>query len=168
MSNRFGLDASYFKDKLGQLVRDANNYTPQEMARALARYSIVADSSVIHEQEFVSDEITRLKERVKGLDKSRAKIRQEVYKGDALMQYTGLKDRNGVEIYEGDIVKAPYWNVQKIYGEVRYFGMDEVSSLFDGQYRLCLTDGRNFDMKFSEEMEVIGNIYENPGLLCKT
>lgn len=89
-------------------------------------------------------------------------------RGFPVVWYTGLKDKKRTVIYEGDIVKAPYWNVQKIYGEVRYFGMDEVSSLFDGQYRLCLTDGRNFDMKFSEEMEVIGNIYENPELLCKT
>ena len=40
--NRHGLDARYFKEKLGQLVRDADNYTPKEMQRALNRLASVA------------------------------------------------------------------------------------------------------------------------------
>ena len=44
MNNRFGLDSRYFKEKLGQLVRDADNYTPAEMRRALNRLSEVAKS----------------------------------------------------------------------------------------------------------------------------
>jgi len=42
MTNKHGLDARYFKEKLGQLVRDADNYTPAEMSRALKRYHLVA------------------------------------------------------------------------------------------------------------------------------
>ena len=40
--NEYGLDARYFKEKLGQLVRDADNYTPAEMGRALDTLSSVA------------------------------------------------------------------------------------------------------------------------------
>jgi len=40
--NRYGLDARYFKEKLGQLVRDADNYTPEEMSIALERLRDVA------------------------------------------------------------------------------------------------------------------------------
>lgn len=40
--NEYGLDARYFKEKLGQLVRDADNYTPAEMWLALDRLSGVA------------------------------------------------------------------------------------------------------------------------------
>lgn len=43
--NRYGLDSRYFKQKLGQLVRDADNYTPQEMALALERLKQVADGA---------------------------------------------------------------------------------------------------------------------------
>ena len=41
--NEYGLDSRYFKEKLGQLVRDGNNYTPQEMSNALSRLKEVAD-----------------------------------------------------------------------------------------------------------------------------
>ena len=40
--NEHGLDARYFKEKLGQLVRDADNYTPIEMQIALSRLAGVA------------------------------------------------------------------------------------------------------------------------------
>lgn len=52
MKNEYGLDVSYFEDKLKQIVRDVKNYTPDEMARALARLSVVADESVLSEKEF--------------------------------------------------------------------------------------------------------------------
>ncbi len=44
MTNDYGLDARYFKEKLGQLVRDADRYTPEEMSLALVRLSDVAFS----------------------------------------------------------------------------------------------------------------------------
>jgi len=68
-----------------------------------------------------------------------------------LMQYTGLKDKNGKEIYEGDIVQ-PFYTVAG-YGrkqEVRWgIGVWEP---FD----------ENCDSDHSSRYEVIGNIYENP------
>ena len=69
-----------------------------------------------------------------------------------LMQYTGLHDKNGVEIYEGDIVRRDntiFLVVWYEYGWHYAWGADEVSSR--------LHDANMF--------EVIGNIYENPKLL---
>lgn len=52
MKNEYGLDVSYFRRYFELMVRDVNNYTPSEMARSLARMSIVADEKVIKEDEF--------------------------------------------------------------------------------------------------------------------
>lgn len=76
-----------------------------------------------------------------------------------LMQYTGLKDKNGVEIYEGDVLSEGYVVTFIDASEPENLGMDIG---FYGQRD-------NFESWFTLEVgfphEVIGNIYENPELL---
>ena len=85
-----------------------------------------------------------------------------------LMQSTGLKDKNGKEIFEGDIVKrykSPSFNAEWDY---------RIEIVIKEKASLLL--GRSFDKNFwtrpfetpftkSVLLEVIGNIYENPELL---
>lgn len=73
-----------------------------------------------------------------------------------LMQYTGLKDKNGVEIYEGDIVNVHSYTVTGL-GKVGFNKGSFVFNKFEYPTRQVLHS-------FSE-IEVIGNIYENPELL---
>jgi uncharacterized phage protein (TIGR01671 family) len=75
------------------------------------------------------------------------------------MQFTGLKDKNGVEIYEGDIVKANINNVVSI-GKVVYI---DDWAMFQTEF----TIGNIGRYNCYEADEVIGNIYENPELLDK-
>ena len=81
-----------------------------------------------------------------------------------LMQYTGLKDKNGKEIYEGDIVHIP-----DDYEEYGFASGENYSIDFkDGRFRLkpkYKPNATGYDLEFTEELEVIGNIYENPKLL---
>tara|TARA_R110000737_G_scaffold77744_1_gene108981 strand:+ start:2314 stop:2526 length:213 start_codon:yes stop_codon:yes gene_type:complete len=51
MTNKYGLDYKYFQRKLKLIIRDAKNYTPDEMARELARMSQAADKSVIQSED---------------------------------------------------------------------------------------------------------------------
>ena len=74
-----------------------------------------------------------------------------------LMQYVGLKDKNGVEIYEGDIVRLVYDNIEYIYQII--FDEEELDfKATNGKKNY----GGNFQyLGCCEEIEIIGNIYEN-------
>ena len=95
------------------------------------------------------------------------------------MQYTGLKDKNGKEIYEGDIVKAIFKNTYR--GDVQVitdvywgkFGDNEYISSVECWLRRekedfskwPISDLGGGDSVGNHTLEVIGNIYENPELL---
>lgn len=83
-----------------------------------------------------------------------------------LMQSTGLRDKNGVEIYEGDIVKYKYGVntfTEVIAYDKDFAGFGLVDD--DGYDSTVFTFGELAeDIDFSS-LEVVGNIYENPELL---
>lgn len=76
-----------------------------------------------------------------------------------LQQYTGIKDKHGKEIYEGDILEYKYYS--EMYIKIikwGYFGWGLADKL----------DSRACEVSlgwYSDRFEVIGNIYENPELL---
>ena len=103
-----------------------------------------------------------------------------------LMQYTGLKDKNGKEIYEGDIVSGGVyygWENETGLGIVEFGKWEQDGSGHEYEPSTCLgwyiktieTDfGYNGECsslvsgkKKHKQLEVIGNIYENPELLNK-
>lgn len=80
-----------------------------------------------------------------------------------VMQYTGLKDKDGVEIYEGDIVK---FIPSGEYGLVTTFGSSQNLGIEWENSRTAFFTPM-FYLGCETELEIIGNIYENPELLDK-
>lgn len=78
-----------------------------------------------------------------------------------LMQYTGLKDKNGVEIYEGDIITSEKYNPSNYLVEFIEAGFCATNPDLKG-YPI---DINHFYPSIGCVIEVVGNIYENPELL---
>lgn len=83
-----------------------------------------------------------------------------------LMQFTGLKDKNGKEIYEGDIIKlSEHYSgdefVKEYNGEIQFGEAEFFISKKNGDGFGDELAGNNMNKR----VEIIGNIYKNPGLL---
>jgi len=94
-----------------------------------------------------------------------------------LMQYTGLKDKNGKEIYEGDII---YWEIDNGVGIESYTAIVKWSENlveegwnqtykwlvgYTGNYYRGSYDELSTPAAYNDALQIIGNIYENPELL---
>ena len=98
------------------------------------------------------------------LYKDNTRIKFEEYekrpKTSPFEQFTGLLDKSGKEIYEGDIVKAIYPSnaINKLAGLHHVF-------VIEWENRYPHDNFLGYNLGFFDSIEIIGNIYENPELL---
>ena len=119
--------------------------------------ALVKDRKAIFEViliDYVSKKVTYLLERVGHL----LSVRDAKFNDVELMQYTGLKDKNNKEIYEGDILFESF-------GE-RYYKVVFENGGFRAEFKGDF-DEHSFDLidVVAQGCEIVGNIYENPELM---
>lgn len=98
--------------------------------------------------------------RIVTLKISKLAIKKIPFENVELLQYTGIKDKNGKEIFEGDIFVHNNQKFEVIYDGTRFIGVDSDRS---GNGYVCYVDSCYKDG--SSSIEVIGNVYENTGSL---
>lgn len=84
----------------------------------------------------------------------------EKYGNYQLLQFTGLKDKNGREIYEGDIIKYALDNMEPETGQTEY--IEEVT-FSDGMF--CLENYTPVSIVNDWPCEIVGNVFETPELI---
>lgn len=88
-------------------------------------------------------------------------------KSETVGQYTGLCDKNGVKIFEGDILKT------REYGKISDYIIVDGFDTFAVIYKPCRFRLVNRNRRFNfvdirrDQLEVIGNVHDNPELLEK-
>lgn len=88
---------------------------------------------------------------------------------ESIGQYTGLQDRNGKRIYEGDIVKTPL--LDPIFGDILSDVFDNVAiAFYNGSFVVAYYEGRHkiYLQDLYDKIEVIGNVRDNPELAKTT
>ena len=82
---------------------------------------------------------------------------------DNIMQYVRFNDKNNKEIYEGDIVA-----LNSLPGFVVEYDEENARFIFNGEYKDPEYGKCGFNLYSQKEIEILGNIYENPELLNTT
>ncbi|WP_242288855.1 MULTISPECIES: YopX family protein [unclassified Bacillus cereus group] len=89
-----------------------------------------------------------------------------------IMQYTGSKDKNGRELYELDITKDKFGNIDVIcwINSKGAYATIPIDFYLEGNYEYTVVDEFGMDCFFvnnvpEDYLEIIGNVYENPELL---
>ena len=91
---------------------------------------------------------------------------------ESIAQFTGLTDRNGKKIFEGDIIKADDYIFAVKFGKCggvanaeKYGYMGFYLEAFSESTKLSVKYGLRDDICYFEDIEVIGNLHDNPELL---
>lgn len=101
------------------------------------------------------------------------------YEDQYLMQYTGLKDKNGTEIYEGDVIDLTYWWFDGSEREshlIGSIGFEPTTFTLENIHNDFFQEETGFDkgegilslgefMIAESDVEILGNKFENPELL---
>ena len=110
-------------------------------------------------KEMVQVNALVLDEQVVKVTYKNGNVAKEDMKEYELMQSTGLKDKNGKEVFVGDIIKCTRGCPHEVYLEKEYGGT------YIGGMPAIYLKGIREGYAWTEHEEIIGNSYENPELL---